>query len=99
MLRKIVITSLILGLFTGNLCSAAASSGYTKASKPELSLTTQDIAVIEKAIKNDFRRLSKADKNKLKDFLEDYKDAVKHEKQKPVPSKPNLGPKTVNDTD
>ena len=80
MLRKIVTSSLILGLFAGNICFAVSSSGYTKASKPELTLTIPDISIIEKAIENDFKGLTKKEKKKIKGFLVDYINSVKQKK-------------------
>ena len=84
MLRKIVTSSLIIGLFVWNISFAASSSGYTKASKPELTLTIPDISIIEKAIENDLKGLTKKEKKKIKEFLVDYINSVKQEKAKPV---------------
>ena len=103
MFKKMIITTLLLGLFTGNLHAkqsqdtAVSGVEWKKASKPKLLLKAEDIALLEKLKDTGFstrkissmcKKLSYNDKKLLKDFIQDYIDSVKHEKIKPVvPSK------------
>ena len=99
MFKKMIITTLLLGLFTGNLHAKESGNTtvptveYTKASKPKLSLKVKVIALLEKLKKTGFnykaigsmcRKLSNDDKKLLEDFIQDYIDSVKHEKIQPV---------------
>ena len=86
MFKKMIITTLFLGLFTGNLQAigntSAPKNEYSKASKPKLVLSAKDIALIEKVMNKNFyagRKLTGDEKQSLKDFLNDYIGSVKHE--------------------
>ena len=84
MLKRTIITTILLGLFVSTLTATSTNNNYTKASKPYLVLTAIDIGLIEKAIKNNFKNLSSKDKKGLKKFLADYIESVKHEKNKSI---------------
>ena len=84
--KKLMVISLVLGLFASGLM--AKESSYSEAKKPSLSLKKADLDVISKAINKKFKGLSSADKKKLIKFLEDYAGSAKHEII-PVPVNPS----------
>ena len=90
MLKKLVIFSLVLGLFSGLI---AKESDYETATTPELVLTKSDLSVIEKAVEKGLTKLSKKEKKLIQKFLKDYAISAKHEKCDteddcfPIPSK------------
>ena len=89
MLKKIIIFSLVLGLFSGIM---AKESNYEIAKTPELVLSLNDLSVIEKAMEKGLSKLSKKEKKLIQKFLLDYAISAKHEKCKdgddcfPIPS-------------
>ena len=90
MLKKLIIFSLVLGLFSGIM---AKESDYEVAKTPELVLSLNDLSVIEKAVEKGLTKLSKKEKKLVQKFLLDYAISAKHQKCKdgddcfPVPSK------------
>ena len=90
MLKKLMIFSLALGLFSGLM---AKESDYEAATTPDLVLTKADISVIEKAVEKGLSKLSKKEKKLIQNFLLDYAVSAKREKCDkedecfPVPSK------------
>jgi len=74
--KKLMIVSLLLGLFATGLIAKEAS--YTEAAKPELTLEKKDLSIITKAISKKFSGLSKAEKKSLIEYLEDYAKSAKH---------------------
>ena len=77
MLKKLMIFSLALGLFSGLM---AKESDYEAATTPELVLTKADISVIEKAVEKGLTKLSKKEKKLVQKFLLDYSVSAKREK-------------------
>ena len=77
MLKKLMIFSLVLGLFSGLI---AKESDYETATTPELVLTKADISVIEKAVEKELKKLSKKEKKLIQTFLLDYAISAKREK-------------------
>tara|TARA_Y100001970_G_C14201801_1_gene841537 strand:+ start:817 stop:1128 length:312 start_codon:yes stop_codon:yes gene_type:complete len=53
---------------------------YTKASASKLKLSASDLAIIDKAIDNDFSKLSRSEIATLKKFLEDFKSNTAQDK-------------------
>ena len=78
--RKLVITTLILGLFSTGLI--AKDKDYVEAKKPSKTLVKADLDIIEKAKSKNFKGLTTKDKEKLLQFLEDYMASAKKEKVK-----------------
>ena len=77
MIKKIMIFSLVLGLFSGLIAKEAE---YEVAKKPELILTKADLSVIKKAIDKGLTKLSKKEKKLVQKFLLDYSVSAKREK-------------------
>ena len=74
--KKLMIASLLLGLFATGL--VAKEANYSEAVKPELSLEKKDLSIITKAISKNFKGLSSAEKKSLIKYLEDYAKSAKH---------------------
>ena len=74
--RLILVVTIILGVFTTSLVAAE----FEAPSLPSGVLSESDLTLIDGAITGDFKGLSKADKTKLKSFLNDYKSSAKREK-------------------
>ena len=82
-IKKTITTCLVLSFLISLTFTATASDAtYTKAVKPALVLTAVDVTLIEEAIDNNFKKLSKSEIKKLTMFLKDYLTAVQHEKKK-----------------
>ena len=78
MFKKIMLVSVILGLFSTGLM--AKESDFVEAKKPKLALSKADLSVLDKALDKGVSRLSKKEKKLIEKFLKDYKDSVKKEK-------------------
>ena len=74
--RLILVVTIILGVFTTSLVAAE----FEAPSLPSEVLSESDLSLIDGAIAGDFKGLSKAEKTKLKSFLNDYKSSAKREK-------------------
>ena len=74
--KKLILTTVILSIFTTSLVAAQ----FDAATLPSEVLSKEDLSLIDGAIASDFKGLSKSDKKKLKDFLIDYKTSAKREK-------------------
>tara|TARA_B100000073_G_scaffold311728_1_gene285013 strand:+ start:507 stop:848 length:342 start_codon:yes stop_codon:yes gene_type:complete len=71
---KMISTLVVAAAFLSvNLIAAE----YNASKKPELTLESSDMELIEKAIKGNFKNLSTKDKKQLKAFLNDYKQSAK----------------------
>ena len=75
--RKLMVITLVLGVFASGLM--AKETSYEPAKKPELTLKKADLSLIAKAINKNFKGLSKKDKKKLSEFLQDYTNSAKHQ--------------------
>ena len=83
MKRYMIITLvLVFALSSFSLAAKAnkKATKYTKASKSKLKLNKDDIAIIDKAISENFKGLTKAEKARLIDFLNDFKDTTSQDK-------------------
>jgi len=78
MLKRLMILSLILGLFSTGLL--AAEKDYQAAKKPALTLKASDLSVIEKATQKNFKGLTTKEKGLLLKYLKDYAGSAKHQK-------------------
>ena len=78
MFKKIMLVSVILGLFFTGLM--AKESDFVEAKKPELALSKSDLLVLDKALDKGVSKLSKKEKKLIQKFLKDYKNSVKKEK-------------------
>ena len=93
MFKKMMIVSVLLGLFSTGLMAKEAT--HTKAKIPELVLTKADVVVLEKALSKGLAKLSRKEKKLIEKFLLDYsnsvkKEGIKEEKKdgdKPLPPK------------
>ena len=74
--KRLILATIILSVFTTSLVAAE----FEAATLPSEVLSQEDINLIDGAIAGDFKGLSKADKKKLKGFLNDYKTSAKREK-------------------
>ena len=74
--KRLILATIILSIFTTSLVAAQ----FEAASLPSEVLSKEDLSLIDGAIASDFKGLSKADKKKLKGFLNDYKISAKREK-------------------
>ena len=74
--KRIILATMILGVFTTSLLAAQ----FEAATLPKEVLSKEDLNLIDGAIASDFKGLSKADKKKLKGFLNDYKTSAKRQK-------------------
>ena len=78
MFKKIMLVSVILGLFSTGLM--AKESDFVEAKKPKLVLSKADLAVLDKALDKGVSKLSKKEKKLIEKFLKDYHGSVKKEK-------------------
>ena len=78
MLKRLMILSLMLGLFSTGL--SAAEKDFEPAKKPGLTLKKSDLSVIEKATNKNFKGLSTKEKTLLLKYLKDYAASAKHQK-------------------
>ena len=76
MKKQMILATLILSIFTTSVLAAE----FEAPTLPKEVLSQQDLNLIDGAIASDFKGLSKADKKKLKGFLNDYKTSAKREK-------------------
>jgi len=79
--KKLVITTLLLGLFSTGL--VAKGVDYEEASKPTITLKKSDLDVLAKAKSKNFKGLSTKEKESLLKFLDDYVKSAKKEKVAP----------------
>ena len=78
MFKKIMLVSVILGLFSTGLM--AKESDFVEAKKPKLALSKADLSVLDKALDKGVSKLSKKEKKLIEKFLKDYHGSVKKEK-------------------
>ena len=79
--KKLVIATLLLGLFSTGLMAKEAD--YEKASKPTITLKKADLDILAKAKEKNFKGLSTKEKESLLKFLDDYAKSAKKEKVAP----------------
>ena len=79
--KKLVITTLLLGLFSTGLVAKGVE--FEEASKPTITLEKKDLDILAKAKSKNFKGLSTKEKEQLLKFLDDYVASAKKEKVAP----------------
>ena len=83
--KKLVITTLLLGLFSTGLVAKGVE--FEEASKPTITLEKKDLDVLAKAKSKNFKGLSTKEKEQLLKFLDDYVASAKKEKAPTIDDK------------